>query len=171
MLLYHGSPTLIPAPSLSMARGYRDFGCGFYLAEDEIDSLTYCFKGDSSFGFLHTYEVDEDCLLGLPGALSFDDKGDEWLRVVYECRMFGHPTSFGTDPAVIAGPTAGMKVNDVFRRYRKEGTSFEDCVDELRRSIVTDKYGIQWCLRSTEAVQMLHLIDRERVWRDEECGL
>lgn len=171
MLLYHGSPSRLDVPSLSMARGFRDFGRGFYLAEYEMDSLTYCFKGGSPFGFLHTYEVDEEALLALPGALFFDDVDDEWLHVVYECRMFGGPVSLGTDPSVIAGPTAGKKVNEMFRHYRQVGTQFESCVDDLRRGIVTDKFGIQWCLRSEEAIAMLRLVDKEQVWRDEERGL
>ena len=168
MLLYHGSPSLIDVPSLSMARGYRDFGRGLYLAENEVDSLTCCFKGDSPYGFLHTYEVDEDSLLALSGSLSFNDTDDEWLCIIYECRMFDRPVSLGVNPSVITGPTAGNSVNNLFRRYRREGVRFEDCLGELRRSIITDKFGFQWCLRSKTATGMLRLVDREQIWRDEE---
>lgn len=65
--------------------------------------------------------------------LSFGDGGGEWIRIIYECRMFGHPTSPDTDPSVIVGPTAGKKVNEMFRHYRQVGARFESCIDDYSR--------------------------------------
>lgn len=168
MLLYHGSRTRIDAPSLAMARGHRDFGRGLYLAERESDSLGCCLKGGSPAGFLHIYEADPEALLALPGAVAFDGADDGWLRLVFDCRMHGRPASLAVDPPVVAGPTAGRRVNELFRRYRREGARFEDCVAELRAGIVTDRFGTQWCLRTDGALSLLELVGIEEVRRDDD---
>lgn len=163
MLLYHGSPSDFAFPSLSWSRGHRDFGNGLYLAEDEIDSLGCCLKGNSRQGFLYTFEVDGDALLSRPDTIEFAEPDEGWLRMVYDCRMSGRPSS--GDPSVIVGPTAGHRVNELFRSYRRLGVPFADCVDELGDGIVTDRFGIQWCLRTQEAIDGLRLVDKEMVER------
>lgn len=166
MLLFHGSPFEFTVPSLSMSRGFCDFGRGLYLASNETDSLGCCLKGGSRRGFLYVYEADEDRIMSLPEVVAFENPDDDWLRMVYECRMFGAPT--GGHPSCVVGPTAGHEVSRLFRRYRITRPPFDACVGELRRKIVTERFGTQWCLRTEEAISILDLVDVETICMDED---
>ena len=163
MLLYHGSLFDFDVPLLSRSRGHRDFGNGLYLAEEEIDSLGCCFKGNSRYGFLYVFEIDEDEVLSRPDVVEFVEPDMDWLRMIYDCRMAGRPSS--GNPSIIVGPTAGHRVNELFRSYRRRCVPFAECVDELRENIVTDKFGFQWCLRTQEMVDGLRLVNKELVPR------
>lgn len=163
MLLYHGSPADFAWPSMTQSRGHRDFGNGLYLAEDEIDALTCCFKGNGHYGFLYTFETDEDEMLSRPDVIRFLRPDTDWLRMVYDCRMGRQPSCDAV--AAVVGPTAGHKVNSLFRSYRRDATPFPECVEELRRGIVTDKFGMQWCLRTQGLINGLVLVDKERISR------
>ena len=158
--LYHGSPFEFDTPDPSRGRGYRDFGPGFYLAEAEIDALTIAIK-DSYDGFLYTYEVDDDALFSRFYVVEFDGFDEEWVRFIYNCRMFNDQDGYD----VIIGQTAGGHVNDLFERYRKEQPSFKDVVDEMMREIVNTKFGIQWCISNDGCLDYIELVEVEPVSR------
>lgn len=64
MLLYHGTPNEFSEPSLAKCKPHRDFGCGFYLAQNYFDALPMAIK-NSTIGFVQTYELDDSkCRFG-----------------------------------------------------------------------------------------------------------
>ena len=158
--LYHGSPWDFEFPDLSMSKSYRDFGCGFYLAENENDASSIAIK-DGYNGFLYTYEVDDSSLMRLR-ACDLYGFSDEWAEMVYKCRMNGSQSDYD----VIIGETAGGPVNDLFERYRRENPPFEAVKDEMLRLITNTRFGTQWCLATPAALSCINLVNKEPINRD-----
>lgn len=161
MYLYHGSPFLFDRPEPSKGKSYRDFGAGFYLAENEIDAISIALK-NSYDGYIYTYEVDENSIFRSLRVREFDSFTDDCLSFIYDNRMGISVAGYD----VIIGPTAGDQVNPLFERYRRERPSFDSIVGELRRGITNTRFGIQWCFKNASAIRMLTLVDREPVGRD-----
>ena len=161
MLLYHGSPFSFDEPNPNRGKSYRDFGVGFYLAENDIDSISIALK-DSHDGYVYTYEVDDAKLLSTVKYLEFDSFTDECLRFIYDNRMGNTVPQYD----VIIGPTAGDKVNLLFNEYRKTKPSFSDVIGTMRRDITDTKFGFQWCFTNEYPLSFLNLVDKEHVYRD-----
>ena len=158
--LYHGSPFEFETPDPSRGKSHRDFGPGFYLAEDEIDALSIAVK-DTWSGFLYTFEVDDDALFSYFNAIEYDGFSDEWARRVYDCRMYDDQDGY----EVIVGQTAGGPVNDLFDQWRREQAEFDDVVDQMLREIVNTKFGVQWCLATDGTLDYIELVDVEEITR------
>lgn len=161
MTLYHGSPFRFDRPDITRSKAYRDFGMGFYLAENENDSSSIALK-NSWDGYLYTFEVDDDAIFRNLAVAEFDGYDENWLRFVYECRMQGTQNMYD----VIIGPTAGGPVNDLFEQYRREQAPYEDVCKILAHEITGSRFGIQWCLASEGALDYIELMDIESLGRD-----
>ena len=74
MILYHGTPVKFDEPSLERCKPHRDFGCGFYLAQDYMDALPMAVR-NSAIGYVQTYELED--INGL-SVLELDGYSDEW---------------------------------------------------------------------------------------------
>ena len=159
--LYHGSPFKFDYPDVSRGKMYRDFGVGFYMAENQNDALSIALK-ESYDGYLYTYEVDDDALFRDLAVVEFDGFDDEWLQFVFNCRMDGSQDSYD----VVIGQTAGGRVNDLFSRYRGDGIEFSDRVaSEMSRQITDTRFGIQWCFASQVALDYAELVEVEELSR------
>ena len=158
--LYHGSPFEFEFPNPSRGKSHRDFGPGFYLAEEEIDALSIAVK-DGWMGYVYTYEVDDDALFSDFSAIEFDGFDEEWARFVYDCRMYDDQNGY----EVIVGQTAGGPVNDLFEKWRGEQAAFEDIVDQMLREVVNTKFGIQWCITNDGPLECLELVGVEKITR------
>lgn len=153
-LLFH-----FDTPDISRGKSFRDFGIGFYLAENEIDSLSIAVK-DSWDGYLYTYEADET-LFEKFNICEFDGFSDEWLRFVYDNRMGKKDTSYD----IIIGPTAGGPVNDMFEDARRHNIPYEDMKSKMEREITDTKFGHQWCITNPEVMDYIVKIDEEYITR------
>ena len=161
MYLYHGSPVLFDRPEPSRGKNHRDFGVGFYLAENEIDAISIALK-DSYDGYVYTYEIDESAAFRTLKIREFDSFTDDCLAFIYDNRMGNRVENYD----IIIGPTAGDQVNPLFERYRRERPAFGSVVGEMRRGITNTRFGIQWCFRNAQAISKLQLVDREHISRD-----
>lgn len=157
--LYHGSPFYFDFPDISRGKSYRDFGVGFYLAENEIDSLSIAVK-DSWDGYLYTYEADES-LFDVFSVCEFDGFCEEWFRFVYDNRMGSRDVPYD----IVIGPTAGGIVNDMFEAARCNNTPYEDIRDEMEREITNTKFGYQWCITNPAVMDYIVKTDEEHITR------
>lgn len=157
--LYHGSPFHFDAADPSRGKSFRDFGVGFYLAENEIDSLSIAVK-DSWDGYLYTYEADEE-LFDDFRVLEFDGFSEEWLRFVYDNRMGVRDVPYD----VVIGPTAGGSVNDIFEAARRSNTPYEDIRDLMAREITDTRFGYQWCITNPDVMDYIVKVDEEHITR------
>ena len=161
MLLYHGSPFSFDRPEIKRGKSFRDFGNGFYLAENAIDSESIALK-DSYDGFLYTYEVNESVIFRDLRILEFDDFTEQCLEFIYNNRM-GNPVE---QYDIVIGPTAGGSVNVLFNEYRKTRPSFQEVSNIMKREITQTKFGIQWCLLTDHSLKYFDLVDKEYLSRD-----
>ena len=76
MPLYHGTPNIFGEPSLAKCKSHRDFGCGFYLAQNFQDALPLAIK-HSCIGYVYTYVLKGTDDLNV---ITFDGYSDEWLE-------------------------------------------------------------------------------------------
>lgn len=157
--LYHGSPFDFDEPNPSYGKAHRDFGVGFYLAENENDSLSIAVK-DSWEGYLYTYEMD-DSVFDAFNVIEFEDTGDDWLSFVYDCRMGADNSEYD----IIIGPTAGGAVNDIFEAARRNNTPFEEIKGQMAREITGTKFGWQWCIVNEDVLAHMTLLDKEHITR------
>lgn len=158
--LYHGSPFEFDYPDPAKGKSHRDFGPGFYLAEEEIDALSIAVK-DSWSGFVYTYEADDDALFSDFRSIEFDGFDEEWARFVFECRMYDDNDGYD----VIVGQTAGGHVNDLFEQWRADQVEFEEVVGRMLREVTNTKFGIQWCITNDGPLECLELVNVEEITR------
>ena len=161
MLLYHGSPFSFDKPDIGKSKAFRDFGNGFYLAENRIDAETIALK-NSDDGFVYAYEFDEDAASRELALIEFDDFSDEWLEFVFRNRM-GRQVGICD---IVSGPTAGGRVNALFDEYCSTNAAFEDVRKTMKREITDTRFGFQWCFLTERALAYLTLSDREYLERD-----
>ena len=159
--LYHGSPFKFDTPDAMRGKMYRDFGVGFYMAENQNDALSIAIK-DSYDGYLYTFEVDDDAIFRNLSVVEFDGFEDPWLEFVFNCRTTGYQEGYD----VVIGQTAGGHVNDLFSRYRNEERSFDEKVAaEMYREITDTRFGLQWCFATEAALSYAELIEVEEISR------
>ena len=162
MYLYHGSYADFDIPNPFKGKYYRDFGVGFYLAENENDALGISVKhGD---GKLYTYELDVDALFSSCNVLEFYDYNEEdFLKFIFHNRKYGGVDNQEYD--VIIGPTAGGNINALFDEIRKRDLSYQKSRNNIYREASNTSMGIQWCMTGNLPVGFLELVEVEDVYR------
>lgn len=160
MLLYHGTPNEFSEPSLAKCKPHRDFGCGFYLAQNYFDALPMAIK-NSTIGFVHTYELDDTD--GLT-TLCLDGYSDEWLDVVVRSRLGSSPNA-----DLVIGNMAGGGANlkSKFSKLRNSGASVQDACVLMRSELTNTNLGIQYAFLTSKAISKLRLIDIEMIERED----
>lgn len=160
MLLYHGSPFRFNEPDPQKGKKWRDFGVGFYLAEQENDSLSISVKRGGD-GWLYTYEVDENAAFSLPNVMEFDGFSVDWARFVFDNRMYGEDLGYD----LVIGQTAGGHASDLFERFRRDGERFDVIEQEMLREVQNTTFGVQWCFSTPGAIDLLELVSIEKIER------
>ena len=158
MFLYHGSQSYFTRPSLACAKGKRDFGYGFYLAERENDAASMCYK-NGSCGYLYTYylSISEAKRLNL-NVLSFDKLDDACALYIYRNRILEiEDTTYD----IVIGPTAGGQTNKLFSWIRRENIHFEKCRENIIKECSNTSFGRQWCFKTKKALSILNLVETE----------
>lgn len=158
--LYHGSPFEFDKPDPGHGKSFRDFGPGFYLAEEENDALSIAVK-DNWSGFLYTYNVDNESLLSMFSYIEFDFYDEKWAEFIFNCRMYNDYNNFD----IIIGPTAGGAVNNLFEQWRQENILFEHALDDILKKCTYTKFGFQWCFTNSNCIDFVELVDVEKITR------
>ena len=159
MHLYHGSFYRFTEIDLSKSKPYKDFGKGFYLAEDKTDAIAMAIK-HSSMGFVYTYGFDNSALNKLK-TISFDGFNNDWLNFILKCR---EPYDYKNvinphDYDIVIGATAGGDTRKIVKNSGKCGDTptADDLLDQLSQT----NFGIQYLFATEEAINFLDYIDTE----------
>lgn len=160
MLLYHGTPNIFSEPSLAKCKPHRDFGCGFYLAQNFSDALPLAIK-HSRVGYVYTYTFEETDDLNI---IKLDGYSDKWLELVVKARL-GYPPNAD----LVIGNTAGGGVNlkDKFAKLRHSNTSVQEAISLMRNEIVNTNLGVQYAFLTPKALSRLNKIESELLERED----
>jgi len=159
MLLYHGTPAYFSKPSLLKCKPYRDFGCGFYLAEDYFDAVPMAIK-DSLVGYVYTYEFDEG---GSLQTLAFDGRTDDWLAFIVRSRL-GKASDYDLVIGNMAG--GGSNLKDKFSKLRIANAAPHEAMDTMRDELMNARLGTQYAFLTDRALNQIQLVNIELIERE-----
>lgn len=147
-------------PSLSRCKPHRDFGCGFYLAQNYMDALSMAIKNTSA-GYVQTYEISN--VDGLT-VLELNGYSDEWLSFIVRSRL-GMRSNYD----LVIGNTAGGGINlkSKFSKHRNAGTPADEVAAVMRMELTSTLLGVQYAFLTQRAISRLRYIDSETI--EKEC--
>ncbi|MDE5747559.1 MAG: DUF3990 domain-containing protein, partial [Acetatifactor sp.] len=165
--LYHGTVSEIKQIDVSLGRGRKDFGRGFYMAVSKSQAVGMMYKkyretirrnrGRRTETFserLYEIKLDADVMRELKIKI-FDNADLEWLDFVLDCREKGGvPHNYD----VVIGPTADDDTALCLKTYwdglyGKVGS--ETARRTLLNNLETDNLGIQYFVGKQEVADKL----------------
>lgn len=160
MVLYHGTPEEFDKPSLLQCKPHRDFGCGFYLAQNYIDALPMAIKNSNS-GYVMTYELVD--MEGL-AVREFDGYSDDWLDFVVASRL-----GFSSNYDLVIGNMAGggSNLKSKFSKLRNANVPTKLAAVIMQPELIGTDLGVQYALLTPKALSKLKLLDVELI--EKEC--
>lgn len=156
MYLYHGTPADFNVPTLSKCKPHRDFGCGFYLAQNYFDALPMAVK-NSKVGYVQTYLLTD--LDGL-SVLEFGDRSDEWLRLVVSSRL-GNTPNVDLVIGYMAGGSNNLKSK--FAKLRNNNASVSEAAATMWKELTSTQLGVQYAFLTEKALSKLIMVSTEIV--------
>ena len=134
-ILFHGSNVGIEEIDLSKCQPGKDFGCGFYLSDDEQQAINMAqFKALTMGGeaTLTVFEFQEQCLTdGSLHVKCFDDYCEEWARFILENR--GNTSRANLhDYDIIYGPIANDRIGAQIRRLEFGDIDIETFLEKIK---------------------------------------
>lgn len=167
-LLYHGSPTPVPMPSLDKGKPHNDYGRGFYCTEEFEKACEWACKQKAD-GFANAYELDGDGLAVLD-LLDGTHTVLEWIALLLANRTFRLGSELARDASdyLLASFLPDTAPYDVIRGYRADDSYFSFAeafvegtlsIDQLARSLYLGKLGVQVVLVSPRAFDHLRFVE------------
>jgi len=173
--LYHGTIALFENVDVSMGKGFKDFGSGFYTTEDrehaeklalrnryiELDRLEMRgIKGQRVPAYLYEYDFDMD-LVKKYNSKIFNYNADlEWSRFILAnrtCRTKAHNFD------IVIGATADDDTKTTLKAYFAGAygkPDSENALEMLIRFLETDKLSRQIYFGTQQAADNLILVKR-----------
>lgn len=156
MKLYHGSNMLIEQIDLTKSKPNKDFGCGFYLSDNEEQALAMARqkviqteKGEET---VNVYEFDINRLVdGSLKVKKFDSYSEEWAQFILANRN-RHETLAVHDYDIVIGPIADDKVGVQIRLFNEQ---YIDIATLLSRLKYMKGMTIQYFFGTERAIQTL----------------
>ena len=168
MILFHGSPNIIPKPIFGCGNPKNDYGLGFYCSESiELAKEWACTTEDG--GYANQYEFD---MSGL-NVMNLSD-GDyhilNWLAILLENRTFKLSGDLSSDAReyILNTFKPAYRDKDVIIGYRADDSYFAFAnaflnntisLARLEKAMVLGKLGIQVVPISEKAFERLRFID------------
>lgn len=144
MIVYHGSPAIVPSPDVLHSRARVDFGKGFYTTPLREQACAWCQRFlRRGIAFLNIYELD-DSAFDRFSVLRFDSYSQEWLDFVSACRNGLDRTSFD----MVMGGVANDKVFDTIELYLEGLIGKSEAIGRLR----FEQPNAQLCIRSQTVI-------------------
>lgn len=164
MILFHGSPNKIVAPTYGMGEEKHDYGQGFYLTEsiDLAKEWAVC-RPNEAIGYVHQYELDMNSLQ----ILDFQEKGVlAWLAELMKHRDAADSKRYRMLAKKFI-EKYGIETSgyDVIKCWRANASYFYIAKEFVRDNIDMDileellslgGLGIQYCMKSELAYSKLH---------------
>lgn len=134
MILYHGTNINFEAIDLSKCKRGKDFGCGFYLSEDEQQALEIAqnrvkFQGGQIV--IQKYEFDDSLLNDYLLFQRFENYSKEWAEFIYANRKNLHRENIHFYD-VVYGPIANDSVGLQVRNLIEHNISLEVFLERLK---------------------------------------
>lgn len=168
MILFHGSPNIIPKPIYSFGNPKNDYGLGFYCSESlELAKEWACTTEEG--GYANQYEFD---MSGL-NVMNLSDGGYHilnWLAILLENRTFKLSGDLSSDARnyILRTFKPAYRDKDVVIGYRADDSYFTFAnaflnntisLARLEKAMVLGKLGIQVVPISEKAFERLRFID------------
>lgn len=149
MKVYHGSWVEVSKPDLKHSRPDVDFGRGFYSTSIEEQAVKWCgrFKRRGKSGIISCYEFDEAASYKL-NIRNFETYSEDWLDFILACRREMDTSDYD----IVMGGVANDKVFNTVELYFEHLIDKKEAINRLRY----EKPNIQICLRTEEALRLLH---------------
>lgn len=132
MILYHGSNTEILNIDLSKSKPGKDFGCGFYLSDNETQAFEMAsFKAEQLGGkpIVTKFIFDKESLLLSDCKIKFfENYSLEWVDFIIANRTGKECESYD----FVYGPIADDKVGRQLRRFFDEDIDKEELLERLK---------------------------------------
>jgi len=171
-LLYHGTTDLFMQIDLSLARGYKEFGCGFYMSDVFDHAKTMAItrmetkKRRGEIACAYVYKCDVPATFKNIQGINYKEfkaPTVEWLDFILRCRK-NRRTVHKYD--VVYGPTADAStVAEIDKyydgMYGKVGTY--ETKKALIRALKTHVYPYQTCVCTPKAVNYIKLYEPWKV--------
>lgn len=164
IILYHGSPNKVIAPTYGLGEDRHDYGKGFYLTEDlELAREWAVCRPDESNGWVHKFELDVRELK----ILDFQNENIlSWLAELMKHREAADSKRY----RMLAGKFIdkyGIETGgyDVLKGWRANASYFyiakafvrdEIDIEILEELLSLGGLGIQYCIKSEAAYAALH---------------
>lgn len=163
-VLYHGSVSEIKSVDVSIGKGFKDFGKGFYMAVSKQQAIGMMHKkyretkrkknGFPIKEYLYEIELDPDVLQTL-NVRYFTNADIEWLDFVIMCRKSG---GVPHDYDMIVGPTADDDTSLCLKYFSQGAYGPQDSFqarDFLLRMLEPDKLGVQYFIGKQDVADRL----------------
>ena len=176
-VLYHGTISEISQVDVSLGRGRKDFGKGFYMSVTKQQAIGMMHKKyreairrsrtkDETVFSENLYRITlNDKLFDSLNIKIFETADEEWLDFILMCReMGGTPHTYD----MVIGPTADDDTAFCLKAYwdgfyGKVGSSEAKSI--LLNNLETDNLGIQYFIGKQEAADILITEIRPIDWR------
>jgi hypothetical protein len=158
--VYHGTIYNFDLPSLSKCKIRKDFGRGFYLADDISHAKGIAEKGyfsnpNNTQKFIYAYKISIQEMrdIGL-NIHEFNSTNYAWLDFVLRNRCLLTVENYD----VVIGPTADKNAQDDIEEFYKQfGLNANNHQkDILLNRLNTTKYGKQYCFKTDRAIKYLN---------------
>ncbi len=163
MILYHGSPHKIVAPTFGLGQERHDYGKGFYLTADiDLAKEWAVCRPETQSGYVHSFELDTD------GLNIFDFERESIL--CWLCELMKHREAasskryrvlsakfiekYGKDTSS-ADVIKGWRANASYFYIAKAFVRDEVDIDILEELLELGELGVQWCIKSEKAYRQL----------------
>ena len=172
IVLFHGSPQVVPAPSLEKGKATNDYGRGFYCTKSAEMAKEWACKSGTN-GFINEYEWDDDDLKIL-NLLEKPYTAMHWIAILLKNRTFSlqHPIARTARDYIIANFGIERGDCDAIIGYRADDSYFsfaQSFVENslpfgaLKRALLLGELGEQTALVSEKAFDRLRFIQSELV--------
>ena len=168
MILFHGSPNIIPEPVFGFGNAHNDYGRGFYCSESiELAREWAC--ATEKGGYANQYEFDMSGL-NVMDLTAGDYHILNWLAILLENRTFKVSSDLAADAREYMSNTfkPAYRDKDVVIGYRADDSYFTFAnaflnnaisLSRLEKAMVLGKLGIQIVPISERAFERLKFID------------
>ncbi|MDE6715089.1 MAG: DUF3990 domain-containing protein [Muribaculaceae bacterium] len=156
MILYHGSNAKIDRIDFAKCHPFKDFGCGFYLTDNEEHACRMAFRRVMRAGgeeCVSVFEFNyEEAIRDLKIKI-FDKPSEEWATFVMMNRSeeITHPAH---DYDIVIGPIADDSVVMSFRLFQDGYIS----ISELVKRLEYKELSIQYFFHNPNAIKYLKKI-------------
>ncbi len=150
LILYHGTGKYFKIFDLKQARGFKDFGRGFYLTTSYRQAQRWAQVKAEEEAYIYQYVVEGFCSANWK-VLELLQYDEVWIDFITESRLTGKETSYDIIYDRIAD-NQYFEMSSVLQRYSRKQISSEEAIQKIQW-----KYsdGDQYCFKNERVIKLL----------------